>query len=72
MPKPKVFIPVMVKVRVMVDPDAWNAEYGSDESIADIRGAVKGMVVEGAEITLAHLMGPEETDPAVRSVGAAS
>lgn len=61
----KKVVKVNVSMVVEVDVDAWNAEYGSDESPDLIKSAVRDMLGSASVEALRHLMSGD--DPAVIS-----
>lgn len=46
---------VAVTLEVLVDFEAWNAEYGSDETVKEVRDAVKGIIGTAAVSAFAHV-----------------
>ena len=46
---------VRVTLTVVVDADAWNAEYGEEETRAEIHEAVRMMALDGTHEATRHL-----------------
>ena len=55
-------ITVRIALTVKVDPDQWNAEYGDEESTAEIREAVRMMAFDSLSAATRHLRPDAVTD----------
>lgn len=46
---------ITASLRIDVDVDAWNAEYGTNDTATEIREQIKGSVLDAAKIAHLHL-----------------
>jgi len=46
---------VPVRIVIEVDVDGWRAEYGTDESFAEIRASLRWSIGDTVRIAFAHL-----------------